>query len=113
MVKRFGHNGHPSGRKAWVELERMYGGKYIDERPAQILAHDGKIRAARRSSLPDIPDFIARLNRMWLGFEPLGDPRSACEERAALRFRSRDTLRHVSISLRQNQGSTSRKSSCL
>ena len=38
VVMRFEHNGNPNGREAWIELERIYGGKEIDERPAQILA---------------------------------------------------------------------------
>ena len=61
VVKRFEHNGQLDGREAWIELERIYGGKEIDERPAQILALDGKLREARCSSVSDIPDFIVRL----------------------------------------------------
>ena len=102
MVKRFEHDGRPDGREAWIELERIYGGKEIDERPSQILALDGKLREARCSSVSDTPDFIVRLDRMWVEFESLGDPRSDYVKRAAILFVIRDALPTSLISLRRD-----------
>lgn len=72
----FENNEHPNGKEAWIELEHVYGGKEIIERPAQILALDGRVGEARCSGASHTPDFIVKLDGMWMEFEALGDPRS-------------------------------------
>ncbi len=38
MMKHENQNGNlPNGRATWVELENLYGGRTLDERPAQLL----------------------------------------------------------------------------
>lgn len=38
VVRRYERHGHPKGREAWLELERVYGGRESDERRMQPLA---------------------------------------------------------------------------
>lgn len=72
---------------------------------------DGKLGKARYGSISDVPDFIVRLDGMWLEFEALGDPRSDYVERVAIRFGVRDALLHLLISLSRDQASTTINSS--
>lgn len=75
-----------NSREAWIELQKIYGGKEIKEWPKQLHAFDGKVREARCSGGSDIPDFLVRLDGMWIEFGFLGDPTSDYVKRAALLF---------------------------
>lgn len=61
-MKRFEDNGLPNGREAWIELERIYGGNEMEQRPAQLLDLGGKLRETRCNDVNNIPDFLLRLH---------------------------------------------------
>ena len=46
IVARCEHDVNPDGdgREAWLELERMYGGRAHDERPAKLRALERRLR---------------------------------------------------------------------
>lgn len=66
----------------------------VDERPAQILALDGRLREARCNSVSDIADFIFTVGGTWMELGSLGDPRSHHVKRAASIIGIRDALPH-------------------
>lgn len=64
VVKHFENNGHPDGRGARMGLERIHGRREVDERPAQLLALEGKGGEARRGdSVSNIPGFFGEMRR--------------------------------------------------
>ena len=68
------------------------------------MALDGKLREARCLSISHIPDFIVKLDGMWVEFESLGDPRSDYVQKAAILFGIRDALPNLFDQLASRRG---------
>lgn len=78
-----------------IQLERVYGGRDIDERPGQILARHRKLREVGCSGITDIPDFIVMLDGMRERYDLPDDPRSDYVKRTAIILWVRDTIPHL------------------
>lgn len=75
--------------------EDSHGAREINERPAQILALDGKLRETRCSGVSHTSDFLVRLESMQVELQLLGHSRSDEVEKAASHFGNRDALPHL------------------
>lgn len=104
VVKRFETNDDPSGEEARMKLEIIYGGNQMDERRAQLLALEGRLRDIRYDNVILIRDFLVRLDTIRAEFYPLGMPRTDETKRAAFFFGIKDTLPHIFVQLSTRPG---------
>ena len=62
IVARCGHGGNPDGREAWLEVERIYGGRAQDGRPVQQLVLERRLRHLRYNSVEESADIMVKLD---------------------------------------------------
>jgi hypothetical protein len=83
VVMRF-EEPQPDGRKAWQELERIYGGKAEDEQEAQLLMLERKVRRLTCQSAGGLQQMFIQMEQLWAELEMLGETISKSTKRATV-----------------------------
>ena len=99
IVARCEHGGNPDGTEAWLEMERIYGGRARDERPMQLLALERRLQELQCYSAEEAADFMVKLDTIWGEFEALGNAKAEETKRAALIIGIKEALPQVFIQL--------------
>ena len=73
IVARREHYGNLDGWEAWLELERIYGGRGQDEQPVQLLALERRLRNIHCNSAEKSEAFIVKLDTIWGEFKAVGN----------------------------------------
>ena len=106
IVARCEHGGNPDGREAWLEMERIYGGRAQDERPVQLLALERRLRDLQCNSAEESADFMVKLDTVWGEFGALGNAKTEETKGAALLLGIKEALPQVFIQLTTQPGMT-------
>ena len=85
----------PNGRGAWLELERIWGGRAEDERAAQLLKLEGKARRLTCESAGGLQALLIAMYQLWSDLEALGEERSDAAKRAAILEAIRESYPHL------------------
>lgn len=76
--------GNTDGCAAWMELERLYGGRAQDKRPMQLLPLEGRLRYLSSSSEEEASGLVIKLYTISMELETLGDREPGTTKREAL-----------------------------
>ena len=74
----------PNGRGAWLELEKVYGGRAADERSAQLLKLEAKARRLTCESAGGLQQLLIQMEQLWADLAVLGEQKSESAKRATL-----------------------------
>ena len=96
----------PDGREAWLQLERMNGGRAQDERPVQQRALGRRLRDLQCNSAEESEDFMVKLDTIWGAFEAFGNAKAEEAKRVALPLGIKEALPQVFIQLTTQPGIT-------
>ncbi len=94
LVMRF-EEPTPDGRSAWLELERVYGGRAEDERAAQLLKLEAKARRLTCESAGGLQQMLIQMEQLWSDLETLGEIKSKSAKRATLLEAIRESYPHL------------------
>jgi len=86
---------NPNGRDAWLELERVYGGRAEDEKAAQLLQLEAKLRRLTCETAGGLQQMLIQMEQLWSDLELLGEVKSKAAKRAALLEAIREPYPHL------------------
>ncbi|CAN0511716.1 unnamed protein product, partial [Discosporangium mesarthrocarpum] len=95
VVMKHERNGSPDGRAAWLELERVYGGRAEVQRSMQLISLEMKLREMYCSSAEDAGDFVIQLDHVWAEFKQLEAPKENHAKVGALVIGIKDSMPQV------------------
>ena len=106
------HRRNTDAREAWLELERVYGGRAQTERPVQLLVLERTLRDLQRNSAAESSDVMVKLDTVWREFHALGNVKAEEIRKAALLRGIKGALPHVFIQLTTQAGTTHDELKC-